>query len=80
MMYAHEARNKTIEVREKCTSKDLAIIEEAINETIEAGRFMVEIRGALKPTVKEKLEQMGYKVTYDTQYNETYCTISWRDL
>lgn len=79
MMYAHEARKKTIEALETCTARDLAIIEEAINETIEAGQFMVEIRGALKPTVKEELEKMGYKVKYETQYNETYCTISWRD-
>lgn len=80
MMYANEARKMTIEVLETCTARDLAIIDHGITEAIEAGKFEVELKGSLKAAVKEKLEQMGYKVTYDTQYNETYCTISWRDL
>lgn len=77
MLSANEARIKTIQAREGCTAKDLAVIEQAINEAIENGEFSVSLRSAIKPAAKEKLEMYGYEVAYGEEYNETFTTIRW---
>lgn len=40
--------------------------------------FSISGDGTLTTTVIEKLRNMGYKVKNDSQYNESFWSISWR--
>lgn len=78
LMFAREAKAKTEQVIDSATNGELIMVKEAIDEAISRGAFSTEIKGALHPAVKEKLIERGYDVEYGNQYNETWCTISWK--
>ena len=48
-----------------------------IKEAIANGKFSISKDGCLKPKIRNKLEELGYKVQTNTQYNELYYSISW---
>ena len=77
MLYAHEAKRKTLENIEECTTKELSKIEKQINEAVANGKFSISNSGSLQPESMRRLEEGGYKVTIKSQYNESYYVISW---
>lgn len=75
---ASDAKKLTEEYINQCLTKDLKEISEKIKEAIANGKFAISGNGCLQKETKQRLEELGYKVTYGTQYNESYWNISWR--
>lgn len=75
---ASEANKMTNNVIDSCTTQQLAELSKLIRDAIEDGKFSISEDGSLKPETRKKLEELGYKVETDTQYNEPYYSISWR--
>ena len=77
MISAKEAREQT-ELR--IASKDeteLLKIENEIKDAINRGVCSIHKNGYLSKTIANELEKLGYKVYQGSQYNESYCSISW---
>lgn len=75
---ASEANKTTKENINQCLTIELKEISEKIKEAISNGKFSISGNGCLQKETKQRLEELGYKVTYGTQYNESYWNISWR--
>ena len=78
MISAKEAREKSEQNKQNILNKEMAIIEEEINKAIVKGQDYTYIGSAISSKVKQILEQLGYKVKYGQQYNESYTSIEWR--
>lgn len=76
---ASEANKMTNNAIDSCTTQQLAELSKLIRDAIADGKFSISEDGSLKPETRKKLEELGYKVETDTQYNESYYSISWRE-
>ncbi len=80
MLTAKEAKEKANEVYKNIIANELTIIARYINEAIDAGKMSCTLDKSVNIEVKQKLESLGYKVvTSDSQYDESYTDINWRD-
>lgn len=77
--FAHEANNMTKHVIDSCMIQQLAELSKLIRDAIADGKFSISEVGCLKPEIRKKLEELGYKVETGTQYNESYYSISWKE-
>ena len=77
MISAKEARKQSEQNKQDILNKEMAIIEEEINKAIVKGQDYTYIGSAISSRVKQILEQLGYKVEYGQQYNESYTSIEW---
>ena len=75
---ASEANKMTNHVIDSCTTQQLAELSKLIRDAIADGKFSISEDGCLKPEIRKKLEELGYKVDTGSQYNESYYSISWR--
>ena len=75
---ASEANKMTNHVIDNCTTQQLAELSKLIRDAIADGKFSISEDGCLKPEIRKKLEELGYKVETGSQYNESYYSISWR--
>ena len=75
---ASEANKMTNHVIDSCTTQQLAELSKLIRDAIADGKFSISEDGCLKPEIRKKLEELGYKVETGSQYNESYYSISWR--
>ena len=55
-------------------------IAKEIREAIEEGKFFISGIGYLKSEIRKKLNELGYKVETGSQYNESYYSISWKEI
>ena len=78
MISAKEARKQSEQNKQGILNKEMEIIEEEINKAIVKGQDYTYIGSAISSKVKQILEQLGYKVKYGQQYNESYTSIEWR--
>lgn len=78
MLSASEARTKTQNNINDCTTKELAKLEEQMANAILEGKFSISNDGCLQFSTRQRLEELGYKVTTGSQYNEPYYSISWQ--
>ena len=76
---ASEANKMTNHVIDSCTTQQLAELSKLIRDAIADGKFSISEDGCLKPETRKKLEELGYKVETDNQYNESYYSISWKE-
>ena len=76
--FAHEANNMTKHVIDSYTTQQLTELSKLIRDAIADGKFSISEDGCLKPEIRKKLEELGYKVETGNQYNESYYSISWR--
>lgn len=76
---AHEANKMTNENIERDCTRQLIEISTEIRNAATDGKFSISRDGLLKPEIRKKLEEFGYKVEIGTQYNESYYSISWRE-
>lgn len=76
---ASEANKMTSNVIDSCTTQQLAELSKLIRDAIADGKFSISEDGCLKPEIRKKLEELGYKVETGTQYNEPYYSISWKE-
>lgn len=77
LLSASEANHKTKENIKTCSTKELAEISKKISEAIENGKYEIDDSGYLQPETRQRLEELGYKISNGSQYNEPYWTISW---
>ena len=77
LLSAIDAYQKTKDNLKKCTTKELAEISKKISEAIENGKYEIGDSGYLQPETRQRLEELGYKISNGSQYNEPYWTISW---
>ena len=80
MLSASEANQKTRNNIKKCLTKELSELEKQIDEAISNGEFSISNNGYLQSETKDRLEELGYKVSTGNQYNELYYSISWKWL
>lgn len=78
MLSASEANQKTRNNIKKCLTKELSELEKQIDEAISNGKFSISNDGYLQSETKDRLEELGYKVSTGSQYNESYYSISWK--
>ena len=76
---ASEANKMTNHVIDSCTTQQLAELSKLIRDAIADGKFSISEDGCLKPEIRKKLEELGYKVETGSQYNESYYSISWKE-
>ena len=77
MISAKEARKQSEQNKQDILNKEVAIIEEEINNEISQGNNNVYIDGSISSDVRQMLEQLGYDVKCGSQYNESYVNIKW---
>lgn len=78
--FASEANKMANNVIDNHTTQQLAELSKLIRDAIADGKFSISKDGCLKPEIRKKLEELGYKVETSTQYNEPYYSISWREV
>ena len=77
MISAKEAREQSKQNKQNTLNKEMAIIEEEINNKISQGNNNVYINGSISSDARQMLEQLGYDVKCGSQYNESYVNIKW---
>ena len=77
MISAKQARKQSEQNKQNILNKEMAIIEEEINNEISQGNNNVYIDGSISSDVRQMLEQLGYDVKCGSQYNESYVNIKW---
>lgn len=77
MISAKEAREQTELSRASEYETELLKIENEIKDAINRGVCSIHNNGHLSKTIANELEKLGYKVYQGSQYNESYCSISW---
>lgn len=77
MLSASEARAKTQDKINNRITKKLAELEKQIDCAVASGKYSISNSGCLQSEIKQRLEELGYKVTTGSQYNESYYCISW---
>ena len=77
MISAKEARKQSEQNKQNILNKEMAIIEEKINNEISQGNNNVYINGSISLNARQMLEQLGYDVKCGSQYNESYTNIKW---
>lgn len=77
MLSAKDAYKKTLNNIKECVIEELYRLENQIYDAIKRGKFFISNNGFLQIETKNRLEELGYKVTVGTQYNEPYYIISW---
>lgn len=76
---ASEANKMTNNAIDSCTIQQLAELSKLIRDAVADGKFSISKGGCLKPEIRKKLEELGYKIETGNQYNESYYSISWRE-
>ena len=77
MISAKQARKQSEQNKQDILNKEMAIIEEEINNEISQGNNNVYIDGSISSDARQMLEQLGYDVKCGSQYNESYVNIKW---
>lgn len=77
MISAKQARKQSEQYFQSELDKEIEMIEQKILYAITQGKNCVYIESAISTSTKQMLEQLGYKVKYGQQYNESYTNIEW---
>lgn len=74
---AFEATQKNVKtIGERIFSE----IQEKIEDAIKDGQFGISEDGILPVNVRKKLENLGYKVNFGSQYGDPHYSVSWKDI
>lgn len=77
---AEEANERTKTEIYKRVSNEIYDVMEKIYEIIGKGKFSFSHGGTLCKETVNRLHELGYKVECNTQYNEPYYTVSWKEI
>lgn len=77
MISAKEVRKQSEQNNQSKLHKEIEMIERNINNAIAKGENRVYIEPAISTSAKQMLQQLGYKVKYGQQYNNSYTNIEW---
>lgn len=78
LLSAEDARKRADEAVDNAFTKELQEIAIEINAASKEGRYSYSDDGRIKPRIREKLEELGYKVEVGSQYNSSWYSISWK--
>ena len=78
MISANQAREQSEHYFESKLDKEIEMIEQKILYATTQGKNCVYIEPAISTSAKQMLKQLGYKVEYGQQYNESYTNIEWK--
>lgn len=79
MINAAEASKLTYQAIQTNIAEEMMIIEDKIKKAINNGAFSITNEGTLSSDVINELRRLGYKAENQSQYNESYYMISWRE-
>lgn len=79
MLTAEEARLKTKEILNQQKVNESFEVSKNIEDAVNNGLYYYTNNGYLFPETRKYLNELGYKVTTGTQYNESYYTIEWSE-
>lgn len=77
MITANEAKQQAMNNNSKAVVNELNKLEKQIKEAISDGSFCISVDGYLRHETITELKRLGYDVRCETQYNESYYSISW---
>lgn len=78
--FAREANMMTNHAINNYTTQQLAELSKQIRAAIADGKFSISLDGSLKPETRKKLSELGYEIKIGNNYNESYYTISWKEV
>jgi len=76
-MNAKEARERASKVKQDFLSKEYNTIIEIIELAVNNGEYQTYYYQSISSALKDKLEDMGYKITIIDERMETLVTIQW---
>ncbi len=76
-MNAKEARERASKVKQDFLSKEYNTIIEIIELAVNNGEYQTYYYKSISSALKDKLEEMGYKITIIDERMETLVTIQW---
>lgn len=77
MISAREARKMVVQGTNDRTTKQMEQIKQKITDAINRSRLSISMNGTIARDNKIKLEELGYRVSADSQYNQPYFSITW---
>lgn len=77
MISAKQARKQSEQYSKSELDKEIEMIEQKILYATIQGKNYVYIEPAISTSAKQMLKQLGYKIEYGQQYNESYTNIEW---
>ncbi len=77
MIDAREARKRAQDNLASNAAKELSLIETLISDAVSKGAYFITYGGPMQARVREKLDELGYKVEIDSQYNDVCFIVSW---
>lgn len=75
--HAADARAAIERGKYEKAEKQALEVEKMIKAALAEGRSAIGGDGCLEPSIKAKLEEMGYKYREGNQYNESSWSVSW---
>ena len=69
---------KTLESINEDIENEWIMVKSLIDYVIQNGEFYVAYNGTLKLTTRIRLEELGYKVIYNQQYDVPRYIIGWK--
>ena len=76
-MNAKEARERASKVKQDMITKEYQSILEIIEIAVNNGEYQTYYYKSISSALKDKLEEMGYKITIVDERMETLVTIQW---
>ena len=77
MISAKQARKQSEQYSKSELDKEIEMIEQKILYATTQGKNYIYIEPAISTSAKQILKQLGYKVEYGQQYNDTFTKIEW---
>lgn len=77
MIDAREARKRAQNNLVSNAANELSLIDALITEAVSKGEYFIVYGGPMQARVREKLDELGYKVEIDSQYNDVCFIVSW---
>lgn len=76
-MTAQKAKQTALKVNTDYTTGELREVMEKIKRASSQGLYETNFNKNLRPDSKAQLESDGYRVKQDSDYRESWCTVSW---
>ena len=77
LISARQARECARAYRKSVINNEIKKVQEAITDAMNKGKTNAYIDGSISIDTKHIFENLGYKVRYGSQYNESYVVVDW---